>query len=621
MDKEAKHSRLFEEFPPVSTQEWMEKIKADLKGADFEKKLVWHTENGFKVQPFYREENRENWEYLQAEPGSFPFVGGNKTENVWEIRQKIYSKDPLEANEIARNAIERGSTGISFDASAIDSAEALHLLLHNIDLPATAIHFRAAKDYLQLARQLADYLKENKIEGESLKGSFNFDSLSYRLLHGKYYQSAEENIRELIDLLEFCRDHLPRFRVLTINAAYLHNAGATQVQEVAFALSAAAEYLSQLRERDYSLQNVFPRINFHFATGSSYFMEIAKFRAFRLLWAHIAKAFGANEEMAKAFVHGVSSYRNKTLYDPYVNMLRTTTETMSAAIAGVDAFTVLPFDNVYNTENDFASRIARNQQIIIKEEAHIDKVSDPGAGSYYIEQLTDSIAMAAWDLFLKIDETGGYAAALDRNFIQDEIQAAAERRDEAVAKRKTGILGTNQYPNLQEEMLDKIQREVKPDYEGLRLYRQSEAFEKLRLDTEIHVRKGGKRPKVFLLTFGDLAMRKARAGFTTNFFGVAGYEIIDNNGFEFPEQGARAALEAEADIIVLCSSDEDYPGLAMKVNDYLNYEEKKTCLVVAGYPKDDIDMLKEMGVFDFIHVKSNLLESLRKYQQLLGIDK
>ena len=619
MDQEKNKAPLFGEFPPVSTEQWMEKIKADLKGADFNKRLVWHNENGFEVQPFYREENRPDWDYLQAEPQQFPFVRATKAENIWEIRQKIYAKNPVEANEMAHDAASRGATGLSFDATEITDVNGLKVLLNGIDLTTTAIHFRAAKNYLKLAGLLQDYLKGENIDVVKVKGSFNFDSLSYRLLHGKYYGTAEANIKELIELMDFCAKALPTFRVLSVNGAYYHNAGATQVQETAFTLAAGAEYLQQLTEAGKEAGEVLPKMAFHLAIGASYFMEIAKFRAFRLLWAHIAKAFGVATEDAKAWIHAVSSNRNKTLFDPYVNMLRTTTEAMSAGIAGVDAMTILPFDNIYNEENDFANRIARNQQIIIKEEAHVDKVVDPAAGSYYIEQLTDSIASAAWELFLKVEDMGGYAAALEQGFIVDEISAAAGRRDVEVAKRKISILGTNQYPNQQEQMLDKMVRELKPDFEGLRMYRLAEAFEHLRLDTEIYVKNGGKRPKVFLLTFGNLAMRKARATFATNFFAVAGYEIIDNAGFEFPEEGAKAAIKAGADIVVLCSSDEDYLGLAMKVNDYFNYEEKRPKLVVAGYPKDDIESLKEMGVDDFIHVKSNLLESLQKYNQLLGI--
>jgi methylmalonyl-CoA mutase len=292
---------------------------------------------------------------------------------------------------------------------------------------------------------------------------------------------------------------------------------------------------------------------------------------------------------------------------------------MSAGIAGVDAITILPFDNVYNTENEFASRVARNQQIIIKEEAHLNKVVDPAAGSYYIEHLTDSLIQAAWELFLQIDEMGGYAKALESGFIKEQIELSAQNKDKAVASRKTNILGTNQFPNQLESMLENIERETKSDFEGIRRYRAAEAFEKVRLDTEIHVKNGGKRPKVFLLTFGNLAMRKARSGFASNFFAGAGYEIIDNDGFEFPEQGAKAAMEAKADIVVLCSADDEYLGLAMKVNDFFNYEKKKPELLIAGYPKDDIESLKDMGVTDFIHVKTNMLDTLQKYNQLLGI--
>jgi methylmalonyl-CoA mutase len=249
----------------------------------------------------------------------------------------------------------------------------------------------------------------------------------------------------------------------------------------------------------------------------------------------------------------------------------------------------------------------------------LNKVVDPAAGSYYIEHLTDSLIQAAWELFLQIDEMGGYAKALESGFIKEQVELSAQKKDKAVASRKTDILGTNQFPNQLERMLENIERETKPDFEGIRRYRAAEAFEKVRLDTEIHVKNGGKRPKVFLLTFGNLAMRKARSGFVSNFFAGAGYEIIDNDGFEFPEQGAKAAMEAKADIVVLCSADDEYLGLAMKVNDFFNYEEKKPHLLVAGYPKDDIESLKDMGVTEFIHVKTNMLETLQKYNQLLGV--
>ena len=618
MDQKKNNKRLFEEFPPISTEQWMDKITADLKGADFNRKLVWHNEN-FDVQPFYRENQRAEVDYLDMAPNSFPFVRSTKTQNDWEVRQKIYATSPVEANEMAKEAVNRGAIGLSFDAKEINDLASISVLLHGLNLEEVSISFRASKNYLDLVKLIIAYLKSTDFDVNKVKGSMNFDSLGYRLIRGKYYESMDLNMSELALLLSTVKSELQSFRALSVNGSHYHNAGATTVQELAFTMAAGAEYLQQLTERGMDANAIIPHMSFHFAIGASYFMEIAKFRAARYLWARIAEAYGVDKQNAKCYIHAVTANWNKTLYDPYVNMLRTTTESMSAGIAGVDAITILPFDNVYNTENEFSSRVARNQQIIIKEEAHLDKVVDPAAGSYYIEHLTDSLIQAAWDLFLKIDDMGGYAQALESGFINEQITTAAQKKDQAVANRKIDILGTNQFPNQLETMLENIEREVKNNYDGIRRYRAAEAFEKVRLDTELFVKNGGKRPKVFLLTFGNLAMRKARSGFVANFFAGAGYEIIDNDGFEFPEQGAKAAVEAKADIVVLCSADDEYLGLTMKVSDFLNYEEKKPHLLVAGYPKDDIDSLKDMGVKEFIHIKTNMLETLQTYNQMLGI--
>lgn len=618
MDQKTNNKRLFDEFPPISSEQWMDKINADLKGADFDKKLVWRNEN-FDVQPFYREEGRKGLEYLNVAPNEFPFVRSSRMQNKWEIRQKIYTTNPVEANEIAKEAVKRGVTGLSFDAKELTDLASFSVLLHGIDIEQVAIHFRASKKYLPLLEYLVEYVKNQNIDAKKVQGSCNFDSLGYRVLHGKYYETMDMNMAEIETLMNIAQKELPLFRVLSVNGLHYHNAGATSVQELAFSFAAGSEYLHQLTERGMNIDSILPKLSFNLAVGSSYFMEIAKFRAARLIWARIAEAYSARKEDSKAYIHAVTSNWNKSLYDSYVNLLRTTTESMSAGIAGVDAMTILPFDNIYNTETEFASRVARNQQIIIQEEAHLDKVVDPGAGSYYIEHLTDAIVQAVWDLFLQIDEQGGFAKALEAGFIDSQIEASAKKRDEQVANRKTSILGTNQFPNQNEMMLDSIKRELKPDYDGIRRYRAAEAFEKLRLNTEIYVKNGNPKPKVFLLTFGNLNMRKARAGFATNFFAVAGYEVIDNAGFESPEQGAKAAIEAQADIVVLCSSDDEYLGLTMKVSDYFNYEKKNPHILIAGYPKNDIDSLKNMGVENFIHVKTNILETLENYNQTLGI--
>ena len=302
-------------------------------------------------------------------------------------------------------------------------------------------------------------------------------------------------------------------------------------------------------------------------------------------------------------------------------MLRTTTETMSAAIAGADSISVAPFDIAFKEADDFSYRIARNQQLLLKEESYLDKIVDPAAGSYYIENLTDSIAQYAWQNFVAIEDKGGFAAAIREGFVQDEIAKTAQQRDMDIATRKTTIIGTNQYPNLTETMNAKIEKkecccchcEKGTEIKTIEPYRGAEAFEHLRLATE----QSGKRPKVFLLTYGNLAMRRARSGFATNFFGVAGYEIVDNNGFATAEEGVKAALEQKADIVVLCSSDDEYAEITETACNLLKGKVKS--IVLAGFPKDMVETYKGYGIDEFIHVKTNVLESLTSFQKLFGI--
>ncbi len=307
------------------------------------------------------------------------------------------------------------------------------------------------------------------------------------------------------------------------------------------------------------------------------------------------------------------------MYDPYVNMLRSTTEAMSAAVAGADSISVLPFDNAYKEADEFGYRIARNQQLLLKEESYLEKIVDPAAGSYYIENLTDQIARGAWEHFLKVEELGGYCKALRAGYVQEEVEKTARERDNNIATRKTTILGTNQYPNLLEKMAEKVQTdghcccqgEKGDEVKTLKVYRGAEPFEALRMQTE----KAARRPKVFLLTYGNLAMRKARSGFATNFFGVAGYEIIDNPGFATAEEGAKAALESGADVVVLCSSDDEYAELTEPVCKALKGKVKS--LVLAGFPKEMVETYKGYGIDEFIHVKTNVLESLTAFQKQL----
>ena len=613
-------NKLFTEFPPVSTEKWEEVINKDLKGADYDKKLVWHTIEGFNVKPYYRAENLEGLDYLESNPGQVPFTRGHQTNgNVWEVRQDIHVSNLAEANRIALDAVERGATSLGLCAKGVQTVDDLAVLLKGIYINAVSINFMCSQDYLQLLKLYVEFAKKNGYDPKELCGSTDFDMFRFALKHGKFHRGEDGDLQMAKELVEYAHEALPKFRVLTVGSNVLHNAGANIVQELGFGLAAANELVARLTDMGCKAHRVASRIELSVGVGSTYFMEIAKIRAARLLWSKIVEQYKPECDCAyKLFINATTSRWNQSVYDPYVNMLRSTTEAMSSAVAGADSISVLPFDNAYKEADDFGYRIARNQQLLLKEESYLDKIVDPAAGSYYIENLTNEIAKGAWEHFLKVEAAGGYCKALRAGMVQDEVMETARKRDLDIAMRKTTILGTNQYPNLLEKMGEKIEKkghccccEQGDEVKVLPEYRGAEAFEQLRLQTEHAPR----RPKVFLLTYGNLAMRKARSGFATNFFGVAGYEIIDNPGFATPEEGAKAALESGADVVVLCSSDDEYAELTEPVCKALKGKVKS--LVLAGFPKEMVETYKGYGIDEFIHIKTNALECLTNFQKQL----
>lgn len=618
---------MFSEFPPVSTGEWEALIQKDLKGADYEKKLVWQTEEGFKVKPYYRRENLEGLEYLDELPGEFPFVRGNKKRsNNWYIRQDIMVDDIKKANEKALDILMKGVDSLGFILENKEyTAEDLDNLMKNIFAEIVEVNFSCPPGIaLRIMQFHQELIKRYNRDFQKIHGSIDFDPMGYLVLKGNFYQSFDKSLTTARNLIDIAA-HFPHFTVLQVNGANFRNAGSTILQELAFSLASGAEYLTHLTDTGVSIDQAAPNIKFTFGTGSNYFMEIAKVRAARLLWAAIVKAYGpSNNDVARMNIHAVTLDWNKTVYDPYVNMLRTTTEAMSSIISGIDSLTVKPFDSVFETPTEFSERIARNQQLLLKEESYFDKIADPAAGSYYIENLTESIAHEAWKLFLEVESMGGFIHAFKQGFIQEKVREAADQKDKDIAIRRRSILGTNQYPNSGEH----IDKEVDPDVfneedqkeagaigDTLKTYRGAQAFEILRYNTDQYALKNG-RPKVFMLTYGNIAMRIARAQFSGNFFACAGYEIIDNLGFKTVDEGVGAALQQEAEIVVICSSDEEYPVIAPEVCQKIN---ERAIVVIAGYPKDSIGMLQEAGIRHFIHLRSNVLETLHQFQKELGI--
>jgi len=662
---------LFSEFPPISTEEWEKAIAKDLKGADYKKKLQWDTGEGISSLPFYRRENLSNIERRT------PVSPKNKKNNRWEICEPIFGSDISSANKTAKNALKRGASSLQIplkvrrtegalggdlEGIPIQDQESFSQLFDDISLDEIPLHFDSGMASPALLAMLYNEAADRSIDAKLINATFLYDPFTFTLFKGQSPKISYDTIqKDIAQIASFTTEKLPGVRPLGIDARTYHLSGGTIVQELGYALAAASEYLATLTDMDFEIDDVSHLLHFKFGVGSKYFLEIAKFRAARLLWKNLISAFDGNTESSESYIHAETSRWNKTLYDPYTNMLRATTEDMSAAIAGCDSITVLPFDEHFRQPSDFSKRTARNSQLILSEEAHLDKVVDPSAGSYYVENLTEKIGHEAWKLFQEIEQEGGLMKAIKNGTVQSAIQESQEARNRTIATRGRIFVGTNQYPNADENMSDNIETPYQTvalnesddnfdldiqnlpadladafsdgatisdiisclfDYgkhyiRTISPYRGTQAFEELRLATE----ESGYTPNVLTLPLGDPRMRKARSGFAGNFFGCVGYDIEDPIGYENVEEAMKAIREQDPDIAVICSSDKEYEELVPAFTQAFDKLADRPLLVLAGYPKDKVESYKKAGIDEFIYAGSNVLESLKRFQQKLGIIK
>ncbi len=618
-----KIEKLFDQFPAITTKEWMDKIHSDLKGADYNRKLVWKTNEGFDVQPFYRMEDTDNLKYINVLPGEYPYIRGTKVKNNnWSIRQDIEIEDYSEANLKALSVLMKGIDSLGFiikDPESV-SEENFRILLRDILTEVIEINFRCEGKAQDIFDHVTKISAEKGVDPENLCGAIETDPVGRLMKNGNLCVPVATGFDYLASLTKSATT-FPNIRTVHLNASYFNNAGADIVQELAFGISMGVEYLTQLTGRGINAGIAATKIRFSFGIGSDYFREIAKLRAARLLWSVVIKGFLPEEsESIKMDMHCVTSEWNKTVYDPYVNMLRTQTEAMSAILGGTDSLTVEPFDIVFRQPDEFSERIARNQQLILKEEAYFNKVADPAAGSYYIETLTNLIAESSWKLFLEIEDLGGFISTMKAGYIQKKISESAFKRKGDLATGKSVLLGTNHYPDTEESLSPLVELErvfgnisVRADtiIDPIKLFRGSEEYEKVR----IAVDKAKKRPVVFILPIGNPVLRKVRAQFTVNYFGCAGYHTIDNKGFDNTEDGISSAIESKANLVVICSSDDEYLQF---VPDICNGLKGKSIIVVAGNPAFAGE-LKLKGVDMFIHAGTDMPEFFNALNRRLGI--
>lgn len=697
------------DFPVPSFDEWKQQVEKDLKGESFDKKLLTKTYEEIILQPLYTSNDIKDLPQINNFPGFQNFLRGNSASGFsghdWEIAQEYNQALPEDLNEALRYDLQRGLNSINIvldnptmlgldadqsiagevgkDGLSISGVRKMQVLFKDIDFTNQPINISGGFSALPITLLFTAYAHETRTTLMNIKGSITSDPYEYLLLKGELPISLNQIFDEMKLATEFMIKSNSALKTIGVSGLALNNSGANAVQELSFVLATAVEYLNEMISRGLKADDVAKRIKFTFGIGSFYFMEIAKLRAARMLWSNILEAYSVKEENRKMFIHCRSSEFNQTYFDPYVNMLRTTTEAFSAIVGGADSIHTNPFDESFSQPDNFSRRISRNTQIILKEESHLNQVIDPAGGSYFVEKLTDDIASAAWKLFQTIEEKGGMLKAIQSGFVQEEISKVAEAKKKDFAKRKSVLVGTNMYANPKEEMmemkeknldtiykkrveyiqkyritgedkkhqsiLDKLQRiadtktyemiddAVEAFLEGaslgevsrsirasadkgfsvtpLKQFRLAEMFEELRIASDNFKKKTGSKPKVFLATMGPLKQFKARADFSRAFFEVGGFEIVYPNGFATTDEAAKAAIDSKAQAVVICSTDDTYPELVPPIVKGIKEKSKEIAVILAGYPKDQIDEHKKSGVDDFIYFGADahqILSSLLK---------
>lgn len=575
---------LFTEFPPVSDAQWDAAILADSKGADPEK-LVWRTEDGIPVKPFYRAGSP-----LAGQAPLWTAQG-----NRWEIRAEVPDGDPAAANSRARRIVERGISALSFRAVGVRTAGDLKALLEGLPVERITLHFQCASGSARILELL-----ESHPGARDISGSAACDPISDMAAAGVADGIIDnDRLTEAAAGFQNALRTLPKVTPLAAGTTLFHDAGATAAGELALALASGAEYLAQFSARSVAARDVAGHLAFQFSTGSSYFQEIAKLRAMRTLWPRVCGAFDPAAASLPLRLDARTSDWNQSAFDPHVNLLRGTTEAMAAVLGGATSLTVRPFTGNWAEPDETSLRLAVNTQLLLRDEAWFDKVADPAAGSWYIEELTDALARKAWRMFQDIESEGGLLEALSKGVIQNMVRASRESREALIAQRRKVFVGVNAYPNAQERV---AADPAAPVSEGpFPAGRGPAMWERLRLAAQ----QAAKRPKVLLLASGDAKMRRARADFSANFFACGGFEIV---------HGTALADAADADLVVLCSSDAEYPALAAEICGH-----SPVPVMVAGLPKDSVEQLKAAGVADFIHIRANAREVLGRWQKKLGV--
>ena len=669
MDTNSKNEPLapvtFDEFEPTSYEVWKAAAIESLKGGIFEKKLFTKTPEGIVLSPIYTEEEAAPYKERLGFPGAADFLRGTKTagyaEEPWKIAQEVEVHDPAEANKVLLEELNKGTTAVSFDADAVklDTLKDVETLLNEVQLRYAPLSVYAGATALPLISAIAKR-QRNVGDDAPLTGCVGADPIGEAVKKGGFDSSFDSYMDQMATTLKFASHHAPDLKTIFVQSSVYHNGGANAIQEAAAALATGLTYIDAMMDRGYTVDQAAEHIRFNFCLGPNFFMEIAKLRAVRVVWAQLMQAYGAGEKAQCIDVFAETSQFTTTLYDPYVNVLRATTQAFSGVVGGVSGMKVLPFDAAVRESDGFSRRIARNIQVMMQEEFNLLSPVDPAGGSWYVETLTGQLGEAIWNQIQKIQAQGGMLAALKAGTVQSEIAATLADRFKRLATRQDRAVGTNMYPNMSEKPLEGAKAPVYEKPQGKAIpelgtcpkaigealengatlediaasfadgkaeaiaailpHRWTEQYEALRKATEDYIAKTGDNVKVFLCNMGPIPQHKARADFSASFMEVAHFDVLRNNGFATVDEAVDAAVASGADVAIICSTDDTYPELVPPVARGIKAKAPGMKVFLAGAPAPECKAsYDEAGVDEYIHVRANCLAILTNIQKGKGI--
>jgi len=691
--------KLAADFPAVTYDGWRKIVEEkELKGAPFEKKMVTKTPEGIDVQPIYV---AENWPWdgdPSGFPGFFPYTRGTqaigRVTGGWDKRQEFKEPEPKTANREIRHDLSRGVTSVAVrldlaarnavdpakagDAAGLDGvmahdAAALAETLDGVDLGTVPVQIEAGAAFLPAAMALAGLFMKKGVDAKAARGNFGADPLGTLAELGRLPYAVEDGLAQLGALAAWTAKTYPGVRAVQVDTSAYHHAGASEAHDLGIALATGVAYLKAMEAAGMSIDDACRQIGFTISADQKQYMQIAKMRAARKVWAAVAKSCGASDEAAAMQLRAKSARRMFTRTDPWVNMLRGTVSTFASAVGGADIVTCLPFDDAIGLPDSMGRRIARNTQIVLMEESNLYRVLDQAGGTWSMETLTTELADKAWAFFREIEAKGGIVEVLRSGFLKDTIAVTMAARDKDIAKRKIPITGVSEFPNI----IEKVVERPRPDLsaavtaDAARLSKGdaasaahlaalsktkdvagtvceavgagasfaavvaalggaeatiapmprrhlADSFERLRDAATAHEKKTGKLPQIFLANLGPVAKHTGRATFAKNFFEAGGIQAVTNSGFSEIDACVAAFKESGAKIAVICSSDGLYEEMVPTYAPALKAAGAET-LYLAGAPGDKKDVYDAAGIDSYIFMGCEVLGTLTEQLVRLGV--